>query len=116
MSGLPLASEFPPVSEDEWHERVSRVLKGATADERLLLDVILVGWLSVTVVQGLRLGRCRLDGYLDARDVSGLVGVGGHGELQGLAYHWEMWGFAQGGMSPLEALRTATIAPARKLV
>ena len=22
----------------------------------------------------------------------GLVGVGGHGQLQGLGYHWEMWG------------------------
>ena len=26
-----------------------------------------------------------------------------------------MWSFAQGGMSPLEALRSATIAPARSL-
>jgi imidazolonepropionase-like amidohydrolase len=39
----------------------------------------------------------------------GLVGVGGHGELQGLGYHWEMWGYAMGGMSPIEVLRSATI-------
>ena len=43
----------------------------------------------------------------------GLVGVGGHGELQGLAYHWEMWAFAMGGMTPVEVLRAATIDGAR---
>jgi hypothetical protein len=43
----------------------------------------------------------------------GLVGVGGHGELQGLAYHWEMWSFAMGGMTPVEVLRAATIDGAR---
>jgi hypothetical protein len=39
----------------------------------------------------------------------GLVGVGGHGELQGLGYHWEMWAYGMGGMTPLEVLRAATI-------
>jgi Tol biopolymer transport system component len=39
----------------------------------------------------------------------GLVGVGGHGELQGLGYHWEMWMLASGGMTPLEVLRCATL-------
>jgi Tol biopolymer transport system component len=39
----------------------------------------------------------------------GLVGVGGHGELQGLGYHWEMWAYGMGGMTPLEILRAATI-------
>ena len=29
MSELPLASSFPAINEDEWHERVARVLKGA---------------------------------------------------------------------------------------
>lgn len=43
------------------------------------------------------------------------VSIGAHGQREGLASHWEMWGFAQGGMSPFEALRTATIAPAEKL-
>jgi len=38
----------------------------------------------------------------------GLVGVGGHGQLQGLGYHWEMWSLASGGMTPLEVLRAAT--------
>ena len=39
----------------------------------------------------------------------GLVGVGGHAELQGLGYHWEMWAYAMGGMTPAEILRAATI-------
>jgi Tol biopolymer transport system component len=43
----------------------------------------------------------------------GLVGVGGHGEVQGLGYHWEMWSFALGGMTPAEVLRAATIDGAR---
>ncbi|HUH13100.1 MAG TPA: amidohydrolase family protein, partial [Longimicrobiales bacterium] len=43
----------------------------------------------------------------------GLVGVGGHGEVQGLGYHWEMWSLAMGGMTPEEVLRAATIDGAR---
>lgn len=43
----------------------------------------------------------------------GLVGVGGHAELQGLGYHWEMWAYAMGGMSPGEVLRAATIDGAK---
>jgi imidazolonepropionase-like amidohydrolase len=39
----------------------------------------------------------------------GLVGVGAHGELQGLGYHWEMWSLAAGGMSPREVLEAATV-------
>jgi Tol biopolymer transport system component len=39
----------------------------------------------------------------------GLVGVGSHGQLQGLGYHWEMWMLASGGMTPMEVLRCATV-------
>ncbi len=39
----------------------------------------------------------------------GLVGVGSHGQLQGLGYHWEMWMLASGGMTPMEMLRCATV-------
>ena len=38
----------------------------------------------------------------------GRVGVGGHGELQGLGYHWELWALASGGLAPAEALLAAT--------
>ena len=39
----------------------------------------------------------------------GLVGVGGHAEVQGLSFHWEMWAYAMGGMTSAEILRAATI-------
>lgn len=44
-----------------------------------------------------------------------LVSIGAHGQQEGLAAHWEMWSFAKGGFSPLEALATATTAPAKHL-
>ena len=34
---------------------------------------------------------------------------------EGLATHWEMWSFAEGGMSPMQMLSTATINPAKYL-
>jgi Tol biopolymer transport system component len=43
----------------------------------------------------------------------GLVGVGAHGQLQGLGYHWEMWALASGGLTPHEVLRVATLEGAR---
>ncbi|MBS1241876.1 MAG: hypothetical protein H6R40_1303, partial [Gemmatimonadetes bacterium] len=47
-----------------------------------------------------------------ARDLvenGGRVGIGSHGQLQGLGYHWELWSVGSGGMSPHDALRVATI-------
>ncbi len=35
--------------------------------------------------------------------------VGGHGQMQGLAPHWEIWMLVQGGFSEHEALRAATL-------
>ncbi|MEW6991790.1 amidohydrolase family protein [Colwelliaceae bacterium 6441] len=48
-------------------------------------------------------------------DLGILVNSGGHGQREGLAMHWEIWMMAQGGMTPLEALSTATINPAKTL-
>ena len=39
----------------------------------------------------------------------GRIGVGSHGQLQGLGYHWELWSLASGGIKPHDALRAATI-------
>lgn len=44
-----------------------------------------------------------------------IVEVGAHGQVQGLGVHWEMRMFAQGGMSPHDALKTGTIRAARGL-
>ena len=48
-------------------------------------------------------------------EAGGSVQLGAHGQLQGLGAHWELWMLAQGGMTPLEALRCATINGARYL-
>lgn len=43
------------------------------------------------------------------------VNLGAHGQREGLGAHWEMWMLGQGGMSPLEALRAATLNGAHYL-
>jgi Tol biopolymer transport system component/imidazolonepropionase-like amidohydrolase len=48
-------------------------------------------------------------------DAGGMVQLGAHGQLQGLGAHWELWMLQQGGMSNLEALRSATINGAKYL-
>jgi imidazolonepropionase-like amidohydrolase len=37
------------------------------------------------------------------------VQLGAHGQREGLAAHWELWMFVQGGMTPHEALRAGTL-------
>ena len=44
-----------------------------------------------------------------------IVNLGAHGQREGLGSHWEIWGFVDGGMSPMQALQAATINPARHL-
>ena len=39
----------------------------------------------------------------------GRVGLGGHGEMQGLGVHWELWSIASGGMPNHDVLRVGTI-------
>ncbi len=48
-------------------------------------------------------------------DAGGFVQIGAHGQREGLAAHWELWMFEQGGMTPHEALRSGTIHGARYL-
>ena len=45
----------------------------------------------------------------DIVKAGGRIGVGSHGQLNGLGYNWEMWSLAKGGMSPFDVLRCATI-------
>ncbi len=51
----------------------------------------------------------------ELQDLGVLVNIGAHGQREGLAAHWEIWMFAQGGMTPHNALKTATIDPAKHL-
>jgi imidazolonepropionase-like amidohydrolase len=48
-------------------------------------------------------------------EAGGRVGLGGHGQLQGLGVHWELWNIASGGMKPLDALRVGTIYGAESI-
>lgn len=48
-------------------------------------------------------------------EAGGMVGVGSHGEFQGLGFHWELWAIQSGGMRNIDALKTATIMGAEGL-
>ena len=51
----------------------------------------------------------------DLVEAGGIAGVGSHGQLQGLGYHWELWAMAAGGISPHNALKAATILGAKAI-
>jgi imidazolonepropionase-like amidohydrolase/Tol biopolymer transport system component len=42
-------------------------------------------------------------------------GLGAHGQMAGIGPHWELWMLAQGGLTPQQALRSATIDGASQL-
>lgn len=48
-------------------------------------------------------------------EADGLGGIGSHGQLQGLGYHWELWSVASGGMKNIDVLKTATIIGAEAI-
>ena len=45
----------------------------------------------------------------DLIEAGGHAGIGSHGQLQGLGYHWELWSVQSGGLSAHDALKVATI-------
>ena len=45
----------------------------------------------------------------------GLVGIGSHGELPGIGFHYEMEAHAAGGMAPMAVLHAATIGSAETI-
>jgi hypothetical protein len=51
----------------------------------------------------------------DLIEAGGRAGVGSHGQMQGLGYHWELWMLQSGGMSTHDALRAATILGAEAI-
>jgi imidazolonepropionase-like amidohydrolase len=48
-------------------------------------------------------------------DAGVTINMGAHGQIQGIGAHWEIWMMTQGGMTPMEALRTATMNSAKSL-
>jgi len=51
----------------------------------------------------------------EMQDLGIHVNTGAHGQREGLGMHWEMWMMTQGGMTPLQAIKAATISPAKTL-
>ncbi|HEX8705827.1 MAG TPA: amidohydrolase family protein, partial [Myxococcaceae bacterium] len=51
----------------------------------------------------------------ELNDAGVSVQLGAHGQREGLAAHWELWMFGQGGMKPLQALRAGTLSGAQYL-
>lgn len=49
------------------------------------------------------------EGALEIQRAGGKIGVGSHGQIQGIGYHWEMWLLSMGGGTPMEVLKAATI-------
>ena len=52
--------------------------------------------------------RQHAEGVKAIVEAGGVAGVGSHGQLQGLGYHWELWATQSGGLSEHDALRVAT--------
>ena len=53
--------------------------------------------------------RCTRSSSRSGSKAAASVGLGSHGEVQGIGTHWELWMMASGGMKPHAALRAATI-------
>lgn len=51
----------------------------------------------------------------ELNDLGVSVQLGAHGQREGLGAHWELWMFGQGGMTPHQALRAATLSGAEYL-
>ncbi|MAO65146.1 MAG: amidohydrolase [Balneola sp.] len=51
----------------------------------------------------------------DLFEAGGRAGVGSHGQLQGLGYHWELWAMQSGGISEHDILKVATIQGAEAI-
>ncbi len=69
------------------------------------------GWFHPTVHTMDRVAKLAAD----IVKMGGVAGVGSHGQLQGLGYHWELWAIQSGGLSNHDALRVATVLGARAI-
>lgn len=54
-------------------------------------------------------------GALKVLHAGGIVGMGSHGEIPGLGFHWEMEAHVMGGWTPEEALRAGTLGSSQAI-
>jgi len=48
-------------------------------------------------------------------EAGGRVGLGAHGQMQGIGTYWELWSLGMGGMTPREVLRVGTMNGAESI-
>jgi imidazolonepropionase-like amidohydrolase/Tol biopolymer transport system component len=94
--------------ENVWEEpRLNRFFPRETLDARALRRETAPDWdyWHIEVAKSLK----------TLRDAGVRIQTSSHGQLQGLANHWEIWMLSQGGFSNYEALRAATIDGAESI-
>lgn len=99
-AGLPGRNYF--LARSDWYndEKLRRFVPGIVIDNRLRR----VTWMPGEQYIFARLAASAAKIF----HAGGTIGVGGHGELQGLGYHWEMQALAAGGLDAHEVLQIAT--------
>lgn len=98
-----LSGEYWFYARDEVfeEERLQRFFPRETLDQRAIRREIAPDW----DYHHIEVAKAKKD----LRDAGVRIMTGGHGQMQGLALHWEIWMLTQGGFSNWEALRAATI-------
>jgi imidazolonepropionase-like amidohydrolase/Tol biopolymer transport system component len=94
--------------DNVWEEpRLNRFFPRETLDARALRRETAPDWdyWHIEVAKSLK----------TLRDAGVRIQTSSHGQLQGLANHWEIWMLSQGGFSNFEALRAATIDGAESI-
>lgn len=83
------------------HKRLRRFVPPRSLDARARrpLTAPLMDWNHIAVARSAR----------DLMRAGVRVQAGAHGQREGLGMHWEMWSMHQGGFTPYEALRAATL-------
>lgn len=117
-----------PWAENYWYEHMDLLndskLKLVTPWNDLEGKILRRGGSPGAVTTGAQAGWFHDSQYamdLIGADIKNLIaaggksGVGSHGQLQGLGYHWELWNIAMGGIAPHDALRVATLIGADAL-
>lgn len=100
------------------------------ATEDIFADELLSAWTPLNELEAKGARRTRGEGWFrweehvfykhaeflrDLLEAGGRIGVGGHGQLHGLGWHWELWSMASAGMDNHDALRAATILGAEAI-
>jgi imidazolonepropionase-like amidohydrolase/Tol biopolymer transport system component len=113
--GAPWAEEYFYATEDVLGDRKLRTFTPWAEIEQKALrrggQGGRAGWFHPEVHGFQRIG----EQVRDFVAAGGRVGVGSHGQLQGLGYHWELWAMQSGGLPEHDALRAATIVGAEAL-